>query len=111
MQTYERPWHKWYGQQRWRNMSTLQLKQEPLCRMCLDNGVVTPANVADHIEPHHGNPMMFWFGKLQSLCSTHHSGDKAALERGASVKGFKTDIGLDGYPIDKRHPVYKTSAR
>jgi len=61
------------------------------------------ANTADHIEPHRGDPAKFWFGKLQSLCPTHHSGSKAQLES----KGYTNDIGDDGFPVDKSHPFNK----
>ena len=90
-----------YGKQRWRNMAKQQLKLEPLCCMCLDHGVVTPAYAADHIVPHHGDEQSFWSGKLQSLCEQHHSGSKQRIEK----KGYVNDIGLDGWPVDAGHPV------
>src|SRR6266404_1730756 len=31
-----------------------QLRIEPLCRLCLEAGRVTPATVADHVTPHRG---------------------------------------------------------
>jgi len=99
--TPERPWAKWYGLQRWRNRARLQLKQHPLCAMCLEHGAVIPANVADHIVPHHGDEKLFWFGKLQSLCASCHSSSKQQLEN----KGFVNDIGIDGWPSDENHPA------
>lgn len=104
MQTTERPWQRWYHLERWERRSKLQLKQFPLCKMCLDRGIVTPANVADHIIPHRGDQQLFWFGELQSLCHHHHSSDKALLERGI-VKDFEKDIGIDGWPTDPKHPA------
>lgn len=94
---------RWYKKQQWRNRAALQLKQYPLCAMCLDKGEVMPATVADHIEPHRGNEMKFWFGALASLCSNHHCRGKQQLE----VRGFTSDIGADGWPTDQGHPVYK----
>lgn len=105
--TIEKPWAQWYGLQRWRNRSDLQKKLQPLCEMCLNKGETVAAEVADHIIPHHGNYRLFWFGKLQSLCASHHSGDKQILERGGVVKDYRIDIGGDGWPIDSKHPVYK----
>jgi hypothetical protein len=72
-----------YGLRRWRAKSKAQLAAEPLCRMCQAEGVVTAATVADHIEPHRGDPDQFWNGALQSLCAFHHNRDKQRAERGA----------------------------
>lgn len=96
-------WDGWYKKQRWRNWSRLQLQEHPLCCMCLDNGIVMEATVADHIIPHHGDEQMFWFGKLQSLCRPHHDGRKQQQEK----KGYANDIGIDGWPVDQKHPVYR----
>jgi hypothetical protein len=73
--------------------------------MCLAEGKVEPATLADHVIPHRGDQKLFFFGELQSLFSTHHSSDKALLERGI-VKRFDTAIGETGWPRDERHPVY-----
>ena len=105
--TTERPWARLYGLQRWRNRATLQMKVEPLCRFCLKVGKVTPATVADHIVPHNGNEFAFWRGALQSLCSRCHNTTKAQEEGRAQQKDFINDIGVDGYPIDPKHPANK----
>ena len=72
--------------------------------MCLKEGWVKPATVADHVVPHRGNERLFWFGELQSLCEQHHNKTKKDIED----KGFSTDIGVDGYPLDQRHPFLKS---
>jgi hypothetical protein len=36
--------------------------------MCLSEGKIVAARIADHIEPHRGDPIKFWTGALQSLC-------------------------------------------
>jgi 5-methylcytosine-specific restriction enzyme A len=92
-----------YGTQRWKRRRRLHLAQHPLCVMCERMGKVTPATVADHVEPHRGDVMLFWHGALQSLCTAHHSGTKAQQEK----RGYATDIGTDGWPIDAGHPVHK----
>jgi len=61
--------------------------------MCLSEGKIVAARIADHVEPHHNDPIKFWNGKLQSLCAHCHESRKNA-------------IGVDGWPIDPRHPVY-----
>jgi len=73
----------------------------------LADGKVEPATVADHIEPHHGNANAFWLGKLQSLCRHWHESRKKFVER----RGYDKAIGLDGWPIDPRHPVYRSEPK
>ena len=46
---------------------------EPLCQLCLEAGRVTPAAVADHIEPHRGDFAAFRLGQLRSLCADCHN--------------------------------------
>jgi 5-methylcytosine-specific restriction enzyme A len=75
--------------------------------MCLEEGRTTPATVADHVTPHRGEPMLFWRGKLQSLCVLHHNSSKQRAEK----RGYDTQIGEDGWPTDERHPVYQSGTR
>lgn len=84
-----------YGTYRWQIIRAAQLQGEPLCRFCIDRGIVTPAKVADHIEPHKGDPDKFWNGELQSLCAPCHSSDKQRIERGGKPK---VTTGGDGWP-------------
>ena len=65
--------------------------------MCLADGIVKPARVADHVVPHRGDQDLFWTGELQSLCFTHHNGDKQALEKSGRPK--RQRIGPDGWPL------------
>jgi hypothetical protein len=53
----------------WHRRARFQLQREPLCALCLTEGKVVAARIADHIEPHHNDPIRFWNGKLQSLCA------------------------------------------
>ena len=83
-------------------MARYQLRKEPLCAMCLVEGRVVAARIADHVEPHHNDPIKFWNCKLQSLCAHCHESRKKFQEQ----RGFDKAIGPDGWPIDPRHPVY-----
>ncbi|TDX64009.1 hypothetical protein EDE12_106154 [Methylosinus sp. sav-2] len=74
------PWRAWYGLARWRAIRAQQLASEPICRMCLADGVVTAASVCDHVEPHRGDAYKFWNGPFQSLCEFHHNRDKQREE-------------------------------
>jgi hypothetical protein len=40
----------------WHRRARFQLQREPLCAMCLAEGKVVAARIADHIEPHHNDP-------------------------------------------------------
>jgi hypothetical protein len=90
------PWLPWYDLQRWRKMRAYQLKIQPLCQACLRNGITTATEVCDHVIAHHGDPKLFWFGELRSLCRACHDGFKQRLEK----RGKEITIGLDGWPIE-----------
>jgi hypothetical protein len=68
-----------------------QLLEHPLCKYCLGRGIVTPATICDHVEPHHGDVNKFWLGPFQSLCKECHDSTKRFVE----LHGFRPDIGLD----------------
>lgn len=58
---------------KWRKLSKLFLKRNPLCMECKRTGRLTPATVVDHIVPHRGNPELMWSeGNWQSLCKRCH---------------------------------------
>jgi hypothetical protein len=93
----------WYGLARWKKRRKAQLRQHPLCALCLQRLLVVPATVVDHVEPHQGDRHKFEFGKLQSLCALCHDSVKHTIES----RGYSIEIGLDGWPIDKlHHPAY-----
>jgi 5-methylcytosine-specific restriction protein A len=87
---------------RWQKRARLQLMQEPLCRMCAREGRIEAATCADHIEPHR-NDINKFYGPIQSLCGSCHSKIKQQQE----INGYSRAIGVDGWPIDEAHPVYR----
>jgi 5-methylcytosine-specific restriction protein A len=89
------PWDSWYKTARWQKLRRRQLDREPLCRMCKDEGRVTPASICDHREPHRGDAAKFWAGPFDSLCKPHHDSTKQSLEKGGKPKQA---IGADGWP-------------
>jgi 5-methylcytosine-specific restriction endonuclease McrA len=91
-----------YQSKRWRRLRRLQLQEHPLCKFCLERGLVEPATIVDHEVPHRGDLTLFWGGKLQSLCLPCHTTTKKHIEQ----YGFRPDIGLDGWPLDPRHPCW-----
>lgn len=102
-----------YKTARWQKLRAHQLAAEPLCRFCADAGRLTPASVVDHIEPHRGDlDLFFRVSNLQSLCDAEpwrcHSKIKQIEERHAEAdkrRGYSTEIGLDGWPVDPAHPM------
>jgi hypothetical protein len=90
-------WRTWYQLERWRRRRRLQLAVEPMCRLCARSGLAVPATIADHVEPHRGDPIAFCNGALQSLCERCHNSDKRYLE----LHGHeRSTIGVDGWPIE-----------
>jgi 5-methylcytosine-specific restriction endonuclease McrA len=81
------PHHRLYCTAAWRKRRAQQLAREPLCRKCHERGLITPATVADHVEPHRGDRVKFYRGELASLCAPCHSSDKQREEIGAKPKG------------------------
>ena len=99
-------WHYLYATSRWRKRARYQLRVQPLCAMCLEEGRLMAASVADHIQPHHGDQLKFFLGELQSLCRLHHDSAKKRDE----ARGYSTRIGADGWPTDPKHPIYTGTA-
>lgn len=65
---------KLYQSVAWRDASKRWLKREPMCRDCAELGVAELASEVDHIEPHRGDPKLFWRrSNWQSLCKRCHS--------------------------------------
>ena len=99
----------WYSTSRWQKRRAGQLREFPLCAMCLGKGLPVAATVADHVRPHQGDNNSFWFGELQSLCATCHSSTKKLEEFAANpprhARKFSLEVGEDGWPIDPAHPA------
>jgi hypothetical protein len=92
----------WYALNRHRKRAKHQLRLEPFCCLCAEKGIARPAQLADHVHPHRGDWNAFRTGKLQSLCWSCHSSTKQLID----LHGYDPRVGIDGLPIDPRHPVY-----
>jgi hypothetical protein len=77
---------------------------EPLCRLCLEAGLATPATVADHVTPHRGDYTAFRLGQLRSLCAECHN----RLDRTNSPRA---PVREDGTPSDPNHHWNRNSRR
>src|SRR4051812_33874588 len=98
-----------YDTARWKKRRRYQLQLHPLCELCKAKGLTVAAEVVHHVEAHKGDPVLFHTGKLQSLCKPCHDHITQQVER----FGYSRTIGVDGWPTDNEHPVYKqkTAAR
>ena len=67
---------------------------------------MTPATIADHHHPHKGDYNKFVLGPLRSLCRDCHQGAWAVDKR-----GYRTDIGDDGFPLDPAHSFNRGTPR
>jgi hypothetical protein len=94
-------WQHFYWTTAWLRRRRLQLSHQPLCQMCMQRGVLTPAKVADHVEPHNGDWNKFRLGALQSLCFDCHDVHKRRID----LHGYSSEIDNDGWPTDPRHPA------
>lgn len=82
---------------KWQKVSKLFLDENPLCKFCSDLGIITGAEVVDHIKPHKGNQELFWNPKnWQGLCIPCHNITKQRIE----LLNIKR-IGEDGWPIEE----------
>jgi hypothetical protein len=74
--------------------------------MCRAEGRVKAARIADHVEDHKGDPVKFWQGELQSLCTSHHN-QKTRLDDAARRSGrarIWRGATVSGQPSDPNHP-------
>jgi 5-methylcytosine-specific restriction protein A len=87
-------WDYLYDSRAWRRRAALQYRLEPTCRHCRAKGIVSPAEIADHVIAHNGDLKLFYEGELQSLCKQCH-GIKTAREKGQRVR---PTISASGWP-------------
>ena len=76
-------WRKWYGLKRWKDLRWEILTRDLFtCHLCGHTEHDTSQLVCDHVEPHRGNPQLFWSGPFQTLCEACHSIHKQSQESG-----------------------------
>src|SRR6478736_272108 len=78
-----------YNNTRWRRLRAEQLRKQPLCEVCQEQGRITEATICDHVQSHKGDVVKFWSGPFQSLCKTHHD-VKTIMEDGGLNTGANT---------------------
>lgn len=77
------------------------------CCMCNEPTTLTKdrkdkrAATCDHIVAHKGNEALFFDpDNLQTTCKLCHDSAKQSYEK----TGYSKEIGLDGWPVDNKHP-------
>src|SRR5690242_4408285 len=91
-----------YRKKEWKQLSTTQLAATPYCEWCREQGMYTPATICHHTTPHRGDVELFFNNVFVSLCKTCHDSEAQQIEK----IGYSLRIGVDGLPIDKRHPFF-----
>lgn len=57
---------------KWNKVRMVKLKQNPLCEMCEDKGLITPAVLVHHIVPISEGGAVLEYDNLMSLCTKCH---------------------------------------
>ena len=69
---------RWYRTTRWRQLRARKFAAQPLCVDCLAEGVYELWTDLDHIEPHRGDPVLFWAEwNVEGRCHRCHSAKTA----------------------------------
>ena len=71
---------EFYQSSAWRKLRAVKLHQQPLCEECLRRGIMTPAQMVDHIRPINKGGAALDQKNLQSLCHACHN-RKSGQER------------------------------
>jgi 5-methylcytosine-specific restriction protein A len=99
---------KWpYSTQRWQRVRRAKLREEPLCKLCLDIGRVEPATVVDHLVAINkgGDPFPPLYA-LMSLCERCHNTKTRTVEQ-LGRKFLVRGCDEFGKPRDPEHPWNK----
>lgn len=81
---------------RWRKArrAFLSRPENVLCRSCASRGRMVEAECVDHVEPHKGDPVLFWDQtNWQPLCHACHSTKTAAEDGGFGNQRKDSDYG------------------
>lgn len=68
---------EFYQSRKWRSLRKLKLERSPLCEECQRKGILTPAQMVDHIVPINKGGAPLDFDNLQSLCNRCHAAKSA----------------------------------
>lgn len=104
---YRRRVNRMYCSKRWKTLRARVLRERPMCECPMCEGRKLEASVVDHIEPHRGDPALFYDPKnLQPLASRCHSSWKQRMEGGRTGRQKPTTTAR-GEPVDTSDPWYE----
>ena len=91
-----------YGTARWKRIAIARKRLEPLCRACKELGIVTPAQVADHIIEIEDGGAPYDINNTQSLCI------RCNTKKGAAAKRVRErEMAVNGRVLDRELRKYK----
>ena len=65
---------------------------------------MSAATLVHHRTPHRGDRTLFLnYENLASSCKPCHDAIEQSIER----RGYDKAVGIDGWPVDGRHPFHK----
>lgn len=81
----------------WEKLRAMHLAEEPYCRRCGERGIVTPADMVDHVVTIDEDPTRRLDpANLQSLCDPCHSGPKQRADKRRAKARRRTDEDSSG---------------
>lgn len=64
---------EFYRSTAWRKLRHIYKMRHPLCRHCMDNGIINPSQEIDHVVPISAGGEKLDWSNLQALCKRCHS--------------------------------------
>lgn len=94
-----------YNTKAWKELRIMKLNLNPICEECERKGMVTPAQVINHIRPVTTHPdLKLELSNLESLCSYCHQlitrHDYSKYNRFNILQGRKMKQDLDDFSIE-----------
>ena len=82
-----------YNSKRWRALRNYFIQKNPLCAQCKRDGIITGAQMVDHIKPITMGGSSVDKKNLQSLCNTCHAkkSGRESAEKRRNIKDYKRD--------------------
>lgn len=96
-------YNRLYHTQRWLDLrQAILVRDRYTCADCKKLIIGKGEAHVDHEVPHKGDLAKFWDpSNLRVLCRRCHAGAKQKADR----RGYSSEIGSDGFPVDPSHPA------
>ena len=82
-----------YNSKRWRALRNYFIQKHPLCAQCKRDGIITGAQMVDHIKPITMGGSSVDQKNLQTLCNSCHAkkSGRESAEKRRNIKDYKRD--------------------